>query len=446
MSATTEVSVRRSTFPPLRTGRGLAGVAASVLLLGTCLFAVLVHAALYADGANYLLQIVGKQGFLFVWWDRSGANLLTQAPLVIGLHVGVHSMQTAAMLYSAGTLGVPALVYLLALFFSRNEWYLPAIAAVIITIYATTFFMSVSESVTAYAVYLLIAVILASSRPLTASRVVTLLMSSAILPFLYETSLLFGPLLAIWCLLRFRRGEDMTIDRAALFVPMLAGLAAGATSAWGILHPIDSQAEQSAGTLSGLWASHEFDAACLVLVGALALALAKRRFSVILAGEATVLGVAALFTAVGSARPDSQYTIRLAPAFILLPLFIVLCRREDRRGLRLRSLATSRRLEYAVVALAAALAIQNLTLLWGWHDFFRSLAHQVNTAQGLVSYPHARLDLAGEYGWAWTFPAMSRVVQDSPGRALVENPDPAHWQPFDPARGAPRAANLYWRT
>jgi hypothetical protein len=384
----------------MRVSAGLAAGAAAVLLLGTSLFAVLVHASLYANGANDLLQIVGQRGFLFLRWDRSGADLLTQAPLVIGLHAGLHSMQTAVTLYSAGTLGVPVLIYLLALFLSRNEWYLPVIGAVIVTIYPATFFLSVSESVTAYPVYLVMAVILASSRPLTASRVVTLLLCSAVLPLTYETSVLFGPLLAIWSLGRFRRGRDAAIGRAALLVPMLAGLAAGVTSAWAIAHPIDSRAEQSVGILSGLGASHEFDAACLVLIAALALALARRRPWIIAAGEATVLGVAALFTAVGSAEPGSQYTIRLAPAFILLPLFIALWNQESWPRLRLPSLAGSRRLGYAVVALVAALAIQNATLLWGWHDFFSSLEHQVTTSH------------AGEYGWPRTFPSMSRIVQD----------------------------------
>jgi hypothetical protein len=446
MSTTSDATTRRWLLPAVHTGRGLAAGAAAVLLLATFVTAVLVHAALYADGANYLLQIVGRQGFLFVWWDRAGVNLLTQAPLVVGLHVGLHSMRTAVLLYSVGIFGVPVLVYLLILFFSRGEWYLPVVAAVSVTIYPATFFMSASESVTAYAVYLLIAVIVASSHRLTVSRVIVLLLCSVGLPFLYETSVVLGPLLAIWCLGRFRRGEDATIARAALLVPMLAGFAAGVTSAWAIMHPIDSQAEQGAGNLSGLWVSHEFDAACLALVGSLALALATRRSLIIAAGEVTVLGVGALFTAIGSAEPESQYTIRLAPALILVPLFIVLWKPGRWKIPRVQSLPARRRLGYGVVALVVALAIQNATLLWGWHDFFRSLEYQVNASHGLIPYSDAHLNLVAEYGWSWTFPTMSRIVQDSPRQALIENPDPSHWQPFDPARGAPRADNLYWRT
>jgi hypothetical protein len=426
------------------TGRRAAAVAATLLLIATCAIAILVHASLYADGANYLLQILAKHGLLVEWRDRAGVNVITQAPLIIGLHFGLHSMKTAVLLYSAGTLGAPVLIYLLALFFSRGEWYLPIIAAVVVTIYPATFFMSVSESVTAYSVYLLIAVILASSRSLTAIRAIVLLLSSAALPFLYETSVLFGPLLAIWCFSRLRRGDDSTAGRTVLLVPALAGLTGGVTAAWAILHPVDSQAEQGAGTLSGLWASHEFDAACLVLLGALALSLVTRRSSIIAAGEATVLGVGALLTAIGSAPPITSYTIRLAPTLILVPLFIAFWKPEGWQKLHVHSLAT-RRLGYAVVALVAALAIQNATLLWGWNDFFHSLEHQVYTSQGVVPYSATRLNLAGEYGWSWTFPSMSRIVQESPRQALVENPDPNHWQPFNPAKGAPRADNLYWR-
>jgi hypothetical protein len=358
-------------------------------------------------------------------------------------------MRTAVLLYSAGIFGIPVLIYVLALVFSWGEWYLPVVAAIIVTIYPATFFMSVIESVTAYAIYVLIAVILASSRPLTMSRVITLLLCSVTLPFLYETSVVFGPLLAIWCLHRIGRGADETVARVALLVAALAGLAAGVTSAWIILHPIDSQVEAGAGSFSGVWASHEFDAACLVLVGALALALVTRRSSAIAAAEVTVIGVAVLFTGIGSAEPGTQFTIRLAPTLILLPLFIVMWKPEGWqrfRKLHVRSLADSRRLGYAVVALALALAIQNAALLTGWQDFFRSLERQVNSSHGLVSYSETRLNLAQEYGWPWTFPTMSRIVQDSPRRALIENPDPSHWQPFDPARGAPRASNLYWPT
>ena len=86
----------------------------------------LIHAVLgpphlYADGTNFFLNILDKQGF---WaWDtpRLFAQFISQFPLVIAIKIGVRSLVALGNIYSLSLLLLPALLWICAALAQRKS-------------------------------------------------------------------------------------------------------------------------------------------------------------------------------------------------------------------------------------------------------------------------------------------------------------------------------------
>ena len=67
---------------------------------------------LFADGSVYFLDIVMRGGFAGGGdYARAYANVVTQAPAVLAVKLGVNDLHCLARLYSLGLFGVPTALY-----------------------------------------------------------------------------------------------------------------------------------------------------------------------------------------------------------------------------------------------------------------------------------------------------------------------------------------------
>lgn len=186
---------------------------------------------LNSDGSAFLASIVSAGGFTTYEDDaRSYVIALSQIPVVVGLTLGVDNLKWLAILYSFGTLAVPALLLQAALHRAKgDEALLGLVVGSIAVIFMTTCLFSVGEYNTTYALLVLAIVILASKPP-------RLLFDSAVLVALglvavraYEAMLYLGPVIAAVAIWKMPRPElPQRHGRAGVFLLMAvpAGLSA----------------------------------------------------------------------------------------------------------------------------------------------------------------------------------------------------------------------------
>jgi hypothetical protein len=175
----------------------------SLALLATFVASVVSFTGLYADGANYFLEILSSGTWFHPAPSRIGATILTQIPVQAGIAGGAGSISDLAALHTAGLIAVPTLCYAAATWLTRtNTLAAIANAAVICCVYYPTAFESVGEFHVLYALFWLSAVIaIRLPRPgwLGAAA---LAFAALVMPFSYELAILTGPLLALTYLVR----------------------------------------------------------------------------------------------------------------------------------------------------------------------------------------------------------------------------------------------------
>lgn len=182
---------------------------------------------LNSDGSLFFVSIVSKGWFLnYGDASRQHAIWLTQIPLILGLKAGLSNLHWLAVLFSLGTLGVPAFFYQVALVRAKNDTLLLALVIVTIAVvFMTTCLFSVGEYNTAYAVAIAaMAVAATQQEPRLADGMVLMLLGLVSMRS-YEAFLYLGPLIA--AIVLWTRPPDTLVKHAGLRAALLMLLPIG---------------------------------------------------------------------------------------------------------------------------------------------------------------------------------------------------------------------------
>ncbi len=172
---------------------------ASVLLLWSFVFwAGWQFIGLNSDGSSFLAQLVSSGRFTtYGDFARLYAIALIQGPTVVAIELGMTDLKWIARIYSWTTLGVPALLYSLAIVRARHDAdLLGLVLGTVAVIFLPSCLFSIGEYNIAYASVVVAATWLATVRGPSLRDAIVLLLLGLVCLRAYEALLYLGPLVA----------------------------------------------------------------------------------------------------------------------------------------------------------------------------------------------------------------------------------------------------------
>lgn len=395
--------------------------------------AIAVHAHLYADGAVYFAQIVEAQALGPFHSSRAMNALMRRLPLLAAMKCGVQDLEILSWIQGASLFYLPLFTHALAAWIFLRAGKL-AHAALVALLYAllahfTSFFI-ISESHLGAGLFVLTLAVLDACDPRRRRTIAALGTLWLVSLLVYEFWAIYYPLcLAVLA----SRREIFRITRwRRAYAALGAGYVIGAAfSIWLIISTAvpGNRGSMLSGHLALVWRE------VLIASGFYILAIACARRSShrgqLWLGGAAIAAFAAL-ASLGS-RPWVSYELRLLN--LLLPMIFAIFLAIPARGQWQWSGPFSRRPILILLAGTVLLAGgTRLIHLRGWSAF---AARQVASAQGHVGYVPYGEALGGQppYGWHWTYPTMSLLLQSFEGvpvRSLLYNPYHDAAEPFGP--------------
>ena len=397
---------------------------------------------LFADGSNFVLQIIAQGRFYDFDEPRLHVVRLTQVPVVLGIRLGVTDIDALYLLHSAG-LFVPTLgLYILAFVIARRDLFLlGAIACLFAVVYLNTGFFAIGEFNLAYAASVCALAIILAPQALRAWECALLVALGALLVRSYEALAAIGVLLFAACQLRLLRDRpESQMETVALAAASLLFAAAAAVGGWSILHPRDPANFSAAGRLSQELDNPQFLVSAAAAGCFLVARWAGPRLRRLLGIAAAVLVAALAFPGLWSS-PANQYWSRIVAAGALVAIGAVMLgyrqlRPADPPAAETRTLS-SRILAAVPVALVIVGAGADLYRTWGWTRLVTQFEAELGKRTGLVRLEDTALAAPAlrRYGWDWAYPSMSVVLNRGSNRTIILNPaEYAGWQPFDPTQ------------
>ena len=419
----------------------------SLALLATFVASVVSLTGLYADGANYFLEIIASRTWFHPSPFRVGATSLTQLPVLAALALGSGSISVLAALQTAGLIAIPTLCYMATTWLTRTST-LGAIAntVVICCVYYPTAFESVGEFHLLYALFWLSSVIAVSLPRPGWLGVAVLALSAVVMPLSYELGIVTGPCLALTCLFRAVRFPG-GLPRWAWLGLAVASVACVPVAIAGILTPQDGGAEAAfASALKHAWKDPTLlGLAAVVLCSALACTVRSRRYSAIAfaaaVGVALVFGYSALRTHADTdlLALGYQNTQRAQVFPYLLGAFALLVAAQHpavKGGLGARPL-------WPLLIPIGLVCALHLSEVAAWRSYMSSFCTDL-AGPGAPSGRDAFLatDGARRFGWNWELPTMSVLLRPSDSHRLISDPSYTGWQPKDRESKAPLIARF----
>lgn len=431
--------------------RVMAGpILAAFAVLG--LYAALELRGLYADGSAFLLNLMERDEFFFPNPPRRVAHFLQQLPVVLAMRLGVSD---------AGLLGqlLGLAMHLVPLALVAACYWLPPRGKKAYFLFPLFHYLAGSQAAafagiaeapmaSAYFWFLLFLVVFRRAPPWS--------LALAALPALslHEVFLFLGPILALACAWRARaepeRGTRLVYAALAVWFLLIAGMELG----YVVTVPDPSSRDSFISVMLSLGflidPSDGFGhggvnvPAVMGIMAAGAVWLAgrlERQAPALVAIFAIPCAMLVAGTAISEDlfAPALQFQARGYGAILSLPLsalFLLSVRSPAWIMLWTRP---------AVVAIVVVLALGQLGWqalgTWYWSRYIEDFRAVLRTHRGLVSWPEAVESLPPDgarllwrLSWYWTNPSLSIVLSpDGKVGAVVDNPVPVRWQPFDPA-------------
>jgi hypothetical protein len=417
---------------------------------------------LFWDGSAFLAKILEDGTFHDFYPARAHVSWLTQAPVLLLAKAGVRDVHLLAIVYSATLFAVPVGLYHLALARVRGRGALPAaVIAIVAVIYLPTSFFIIGEYNVAYAaVTATFAIALTRGAAEVRDGVAMLLMGLLCIAS-YEAMIYLGPLTAAVVLWSARGRRDVLATAAAA-----AFLAAGAValSSTVLYWHHDHFVRVRAATFD-FWQNLQFvvplaAVALIAVIGLIRPAWLGGRGPVAVAvAVGLVLMATPLFRLIlgpeAMVFPPSHYVARTAAGGLLAVLLTASWLHVAWPKTPLAVLAAlwrpmvAQRLATAMVILLVAGVVPDLVLTRLWVDHLAWFRGLVTSQTGIVTaerqwmrqWPY-RL-----FSQEWTYPALSVLLHDKPGQAVVvARNDYVSNRPFDPTCGTvPRLEGYRWR-
>jgi hypothetical protein len=415
---------------------------------------------LFWDGASFLVRLLETGTFHDFYPPRAHVAWLTQAPVLLLVKLGVRDVHLLAMVFSATLIGVPTALLHLALARARDRGaLLAAMIAVAAVVFLPTSFFIIGEYNIAYtAVAAAFAVALTGPR---AGDGALMLALGLVCIASYEAMLYLGPLTAAAILWSMRGRHDWPALLAALAFLGAAVVAASTTvHYWNHEHFVRVRAAPL-----DFWQNLQFvvPLAGLAAMGVITLlvpAWLAGRGPVVLAFVVGAVLISTLWFRVwfdpeSMVFPPAHYVARSAAGGLLVLLLIASWLHVAWPKARLPLLATlhrpeaARRLSAAMFILLLAGVVPDLALTWRWIDHLAWFRTVVTGQTGIVAaedLPMRRWPYR-LFAQDWTYPALSVLLHDAPGQAVVvARNDYISNRPYDPTCGTiPRLDGFAWR-
>ena len=182
----------------------LAASAGAVLIVAGIIRAA-VSQALFADGSNYLLQIVNTHGFFLVDGRTLGTRLL-QAPAVVAVSwFNVHSYHVLSIALGLGYFVEPAVLCALALVIARRDRTVLVFAVTASTLLITLSSGLAMECTLATALFIVAATMLLVDDALSWPRIVVLALIALLAMSTYQSFVVLAPALVLLLVARHAR-------------------------------------------------------------------------------------------------------------------------------------------------------------------------------------------------------------------------------------------------
>lgn len=443
-------SVKRAAVASERSGRALIFLCQLLLAAGGVYHII----GLYADGSQFLHCLLNKAAFCLGDKPRAHANIVTQAPLVAALKLGVVNLNVLMRIHTAGLIVIPLTLWAAALALHRKSPYFWLIVSSFAAVYLNTGFFAISEYNLTFGIVALGVAILIQQKPVSKTDSIVLLVMGAMLLRAYEAVVLFGVLLSVMSFIRLyldwcNPGDKW--NRLLLAAAAIIFLCGSIASLYFIVIPDDPL--RDAGSLLSLsqirFFSFNYQFICtllmLMLFSTTLLPLASHgRWLCI--GLSVILGIIFLATPSLWAKPYMHYENRVtmfavAALTLTLPFLVfildykaVLLRRKNGGGAFLLKLAPGGHL--IVLMLTAMLCVPFFAHQRGFFLWLTEFEQTVNAGSGLIPLEEVLLaenPLNSLYGWSWTYPVISIVIRKNADAIILNNPaNYDGWQPFDP--------------
>ena len=188
-------------MPPLTAANRVAYWTAVGLIWSLAIWHAWEARALFGDGANFFIYAVQLDRFVHFYPARDYAMLVSQAPLLAALKLGIDDLAWLARIFGIGVFGLPTAFYHLALARVRRDAVLLAIViAAIALVFMPTSFCAVGEYNAAFAVALASAAWLATTDRARLLDGLTIVAMAAFALRVYEAFVYLGPPLAAMAL------------------------------------------------------------------------------------------------------------------------------------------------------------------------------------------------------------------------------------------------------
>jgi len=398
----------------LRTAEVAGRYAAVAVVLVLAVQTVWTVRGLVADGTVYLWSVLYGESF-FLYPSRVIAQLVTQAPLLGAIAVGVDDVPTLTRIFSFGVGAVPILIWAVTLVMLRRHRTFWIFVVAFSATYLTSGLIAVGEYNLAYALVALSAALLISHPERTVSRVV-LGVSAVVLVASYESLIFLGPALIVVAFTQRRR-----LGRVWFWLVTALYALATAYSAYWILFPRDSA---NLGSAADITFALRFDPSLRLTLAVAIPLIALWLFAPPLLQRvgAIVLALVSLFLLDPVSWPEAwmHYAARSYSGAVLFVILVAVVFRE----IRPRRKAESPLLWVASLTLLIALTIPFAYRSVGYTHWLSQFESVVTQPGGPVALLDAGLPDKGTsiYGWTYTNKNLSMLLHTAPGQKVILNP------------------------
>lgn len=426
------------------------------------IYAVLENRFLFGDGVHFFINLLedvevftGNRSV-----QRLFANILTQAPALLAIKIGVNELQILSIIYGA-SLFLPYLVCVTVWLWStrRQKEYLLFLFVFLFASAMNSEFFIISESHAAAALYFSLIPLILFKEDWGPGTIILAVILAAFTLRSYESMLFLGPILAA-----------MALSRGIKCHSLLARLGWSVFACWFAAGAVISLAElvypaEPQGITSSKFAG---DAVSLIW---------RNMFSVLTGSThlhyAGMLSLLAIFllcvSYIKSARIQALFLFTLwafamacAVVLVLHDLFPAMMEVKLHYKARTLNVAIPALTGIALILIKARIIVLDanyfrrgfaIVLILGvyqsiwhmlatsqWAGYLNVFANELDAREGFVPYEDSILKVrrigrqsVANMSWGWTMPEMSIVL--SPHgvvETIIGNPRERKWQPFDP--------------
>jgi hypothetical protein len=391
--------------------------------------------------------------------------VLGPIPIWIGLKIGIGDLHVLGQLLSLGLFGLPTIFYTVALSRAQDDPVLLAIViAAIAIVFMTTSFFIVGEYNTLYAITIMLAVWLATTRELTLRDSVVFALAAFLTMRIYETMIYLGPLLAVITVCKVRFAPSRPVLPTLLYLASAAFFVVACLIALdSVINPYSQEhLEETWDMALDFWQNVQFDlvlgAALVVVVWALArpsgLTSAKPYWWASLLLLLLALSpLLALSDTLIRPLAKSQYVARTVSGLIIGTMIIVIS--LYRSGFAdkvtlfkvLREPTAGKRFMAFGLLMLLATVPSDLFLTRTWVAYLDTMRAVVVGRGGVVPFEETPLAHTPHILLVenWVLTSQSLILRSKPGDGLIAPPKSyTGWVPYSPGK-PPDLGRFYWR-